>query len=363
LSVHGLSPAVIDTFGNEPLEQMLRLSPASGVRYSDSEQDEQSIETTAHVRHQPDAGRSGRSMIMRKPAPLRRGDVIGIVAPGGAVDERRLAEGIRIIEEAGFGVRVGAAVMRRHGYLAGDDAARAADVCAMFGDPEVKGIIAARGGYGSGRLLPRIDPSLAALHPKIFVGHSDLTVLLNHFVERAQLVTFHGPMVAGFGRQPEGTSILLRMLSGERVGWHAAATELIQPGTAEGLLVGGCLSMLVALLGTPYAIPTRGRILFLEDVNEKPYRIDRMLTQLRHAGAFDEVAGLIFGEMEGCVAGEQEEVTVRDVVREAFATASFPVAFGLASGHGQGRVTLPLGVRVRLAAERLTLLESPLHEQ
>ena len=301
--------------------------------------------------------------MIRKPAPLRRGDVIGVVAPAGAVDEASLGAGIRVLETAGFRVRLGAAVRKKSGFLAGSDGERAADLREMFCDPEVKAIIAARGGYGSGRLLPLLNPAVVREHPKIFIGHSDITFLLNDFVQRAELVTFHGPLVAGLPQRPEAVEHMLTMLTGERIGWHEAAQEVVQPGTAEGLLAGGCLSVIVASSGTPYALQTQGRLLFLEDVNEKPYRIDRMLTQMRQAGALDHVAGVIFGEMNGCVAEEYERVSVLDVIAEAFADAPYPVAFGLPSGHGAGTLTVPLGVHARLAGERLTLLESPLAEQ
>jgi muramoyltetrapeptide carboxypeptidase len=229
----------------------------------------------------------------------------------------------------------------------------------MFSTPTVKAIIAARGGYGTGRLLPFIDPPVLRGNPKIFVGHSDLTFLLNDLVQRAELVSFHGPMITDLDKRPEAAGHLLAMLTGDRIRWHEPAQEVIQPGTAEGRLVGGCLSVIVATLGTPYALDTRGCLLFLEDVNEKPYRVDRMLTQLRQAGMLDGVAGVIFGEMSGCVAAENEQVSVRDVIAEAFATAPYPVAYGLPSGHGAGTLTLPFGIRARLAGERLTLLESP----
>lgn len=300
--------------------------------------------------------------MMRKPAPLRRGDVIGVVSPAAAVDEASLQAGVKLLEQAGYRVRLGAATVKKSGYLAGTDRERLADLDDMFRTPEVKAIIAARGGYGSGRLLPLLDPALPRAHAKIFVGHSDLTFLLTDFVQRAELVTFHGPMVAGLQQRAEAAATLLAMLSGDRVGWHQPAQAVVQPGMAEGLLVGGSLSVIVALLGTPWALETRGRLLFLEDVNEKPYRVDRMLTQLRQAGVLDGVAGVIFGEMPGCTAGEDERVTVRDVIAEAFATAPYPVAFGLPSGHGTGTLTLPLGIRARLAGERLTLLESPVTE-
>jgi muramoyltetrapeptide carboxypeptidase len=304
----------------------------------------------------------GAAAMMRKPAPLRRGDVIGVVAPAAAVDERNLRAGVCALEDAGFRVRIGPAALRKHGYLAGTDRERAGDLYAMFRDREVKAIMAARGGYGSGRLLEDLDPRVFRDHPRIFVAHSDLTFLLNDLVQRAELVAFHGPMVASFHSQPAAMESLLAMLSGERGGWHQPIDDVVQPGTAEGPIVGGCLSVLVSMLGTPFAVATRGCLLFLEEVNEKPFRIDRMLVQLRQAGALEGVAGVIFGEMVGCRAADNERVSVRDVVAEAFANVSYPVAYGLPSGHGRGSVTLPLGVRARLAGDRLTLLESPLAE-
>ena len=300
--------------------------------------------------------------MMRKPAALRRGDVIGVVAPAAAVDEASLQAGVRVLENAGFRVRLGDATLKKSGYLAGTDRERIADLHAMFRDPEIKAIIGARGGYGSGRLLPLFDPLAAREHPKILVGHSDLTFWLNDLVQRAHLVTFHGPMVAGLHQNPEAAGRLLALLSGDTVGWHEPGKWVVQPGMAEGVLVGGCLSVVVSMLGTPYAVETRGRLLFLEDVNEKPYRIDRMLTHMRQAGALDGVAGVVFGEMDGCVASPDERVTVRDVIAAAFTDAAYPVAFGLSSGHGRGTLTVPLGVRARLAGERLTLLESPVGE-
>lgn len=296
---------------------------------------------------------------MRKPPALRPGDLIGVVAPAGAVEEAAVRAGARILEGCGYRVRLGAAVLHQAGYLAGSDRERAADVLEMFRDDQVRAVVAARGGYGSGRLLPLLDMDLIRAHPKIVVGYSDLTFLLIQLVQQAELVTFHGPMLTELDTHRDGAGALLRMLSGDRAGWSMAASAIVQPGTGEGLVVGGCLSILAAGLGTPYAIETAGRLLFLEDVNEKPYRIDRMLTQLRQAGKLDHVAGVIFGEMAGCTSGRNESVTVLDVVREQFARADYPVVFGLAAGHGGGSSTLPLGVRARLAGERLLLLESP----
>jgi muramoyltetrapeptide carboxypeptidase len=297
---------------------------------------------------------------MLKPATLRPGDLVAVVAPAAAIDPTTLATGVRALERLGYRVRVGASVQRRNGYLAGQDAERARDVINAFVDPAVRAIIAARGGYGAGRLLPLLDLEIVRAHPKIFLGHSDLTFLLSHFSQQGELVTFHGPMVSGLVAETDGAQQLVALLSGDRSTWKMSARDIVQPGIGEGVLTGGCLSVVVAMLGTPYELDTAGRLLLLEDVNEKPYRIDRMLTQLRHAGKLEEVAGVIFGEMTGCVADPREAFTVRDVIAQEFADAPYPVVIGLPTGHGEGGMTLPLGVRARLAGERLTLLEAPL---
>lgn len=298
---------------------------------------------------------------MRKPAPLRSGDLIGVVAPAAAVEPAAVEAGVRLLERAGYRVRVGDAVGRQAGYLAGSDAERQADLEAMFADRGVRAVFCARGGYGSGRLLPRLDLEQARRQAKIVVGYSDITFLLSELVQRANLVVFHGPMVADFAVHPAAAETLLRLLAGDRTLWNLRAREIVQPGTSEGVIVGGCLSIIVAGLGTPHALDTKGKLLFLEDVNEKPFRVDRMLTQLRQAGKLDGVAGVMFGDMTGC-GHAGDAVTVRDVIRDAFAGARYPVVFGLPTGHGGGTATLPLGVRARLAGERLNLLESPLAE-
>lgn len=293
---------------------------------------------------------------MLRPPRLRRGDTIGVVAPAGAVDGAAVDRGVAILEAAGFRVRLGAAVCDRHRYLAGCDAARFDDLLSMVMDPSIAAIFAARGGYGSGRLLPWLDPTAIRAHPKALVGHSDLTFLLNDVAQRAGLVTFHGPMVSWFAERPDGVDTLLAMLTGDAQREVDTALPL-RDGEAEGVLVGGCLSVVAAMVGTPYAVDTTGRLLFLEDVNERPFRIDRMLTQLRQAGALDDLAGLIFGEMPGCF--DAGDVTLADVVADICGDLPYPIAAGVRSGHGSGAATLPLGVRARLAGGRLTLLEPP----
>ncbi len=298
---------------------------------------------------------------MRKPPPLKEGQTIGIVAPAAAADALAVESGVRALRQAGYRVSVGEAVYKRAGYLAGSDRERLDDLVAMLGDADVRAILCARGGYGSGRLLPLLA-GLEIAEPKIVVGYSDLTFLLTYLNQRADIVAFHGPMVSDFEQRPQAIPNLLALLAGDRSGWNLTAGSIVQPGTAEGVVTGGCLSAVVATLATPFEIESAGKILFLEDVNEKPFRIDRMLTQLRQAGKLDEVVGVMFGEMPGCSADPHESVKVGDVVSQHFAASDYPVVTGIPSGHGEGTATLPFGVRVRLAGDRLTFLESPLSE-
>ncbi len=296
---------------------------------------------------------------MRKPPPLKVGDTIAVIAPAAAPDALAVESGARILRQAGYEVRIGDAVFRRQGYLAGTDRERADDLMEMLDDPAVRAIICARGGYGSGRLLPLLAGELGEVAAKIFVGYSDLTFVLTYLTQCCDLVTFHGPMVSDFERQPQALPLLLALLSGDRSGWSLAGHSIVEPGTAEGPLTGGCLSAVVAALGTPFEIETKGKILFLEDVNEKPFRVDRMLTQMRQAGKLEGVAGVIFGEMTGCSADANESVKVIDVIRGQFAGCGYPVMVGVPSGHGDGCATLPFGARARLAGQNVTFLESP----
>lgn len=290
-----------------------------------------------------------------KPPRLRPGDRIGVLAPAGVVDAEALARGVAVIEAAGFRVDQGASVFARDRYLAGDDAARAGDWHAMMADGDVAAVFCARGGYGSGRLLPWLDLSSVRRRPRAFVGHSDLTFLLNHLAQAAGLISFHGPMVSWFAEQPEAVANLFDLLAG---GAPPAieADEVWRDGAAEGVLVGGCLSIVAAMVGTPWQIDTRGALLFLEDVNERPYRVDRMLTQLRQAGSLAEVAGLVFGEMPGTF--DADGPTLADVVLDVCEDLAVPIVAGVPSGHGRGTLTLPLGARARIEGGRLRILET-----
>jgi muramoyltetrapeptide carboxypeptidase len=299
-----------------------------------------------------------------KPRRLRPGDAVGVIAPAGAVDEERLSDGLTALEAFGLRPRIGQSVLARRGYLAGSDAGRLADLVTMLGDREIRAILCARGGYGSQRIVPALDFSVLQADPKPVVGYSDVTAVLNAAVA-AGVGAFHGPMVAtdlARGLPARSAEGFWAALSDPGVRIAAEVPTAIRPGRARGRLVGGCLSIAVTLLGTPFAIDTAGAILFLEDIAEWPYRLDRMLPQLRQAGAFERVAGVAFGTLATC--RSSHGLTPLDVVREAFADASFPVGFGLPAGHVPAdapveNLTLPLGTTVELDvdAARLVALE------
>ncbi|HXG18849.1 MAG TPA: LD-carboxypeptidase [Methylomirabilota bacterium] len=299
---------------------------------------------------------------LRKPPRLRRGDTIGVVSPAAAVDIEALQRGCETLQHYGFRIRVGAHAQDRHRFLAGTDSDRAAELAAMLQDPAIHAVFCSRAGYGSGRLLPVLNFQTVTRAPKIFLGFSDVTFLLNAFVQQAGLVCFHGPLVAGqLANGAPGRSLehLFHLLTTGGEGISIAFSHALRTGVAEGRLIGGCLSIVVATLGTSYALDTRGAVLFLEDTGERPYRIDRMLTQLKQAGKLDHLAGVIFGEMPGCFEGMDDPSLLFAVIDDIFSDYTYPIGFGLPAGHGMDNLTLPFGVRVRLDAVRrtLTLLE------
>jgi muramoyltetrapeptide carboxypeptidase len=300
---------------------------------------------------------------IRKPPRIRTGDTVGVIAPAGALHEERLQTGVRVLERWGLRVVLGDAVLERQAYLAGADEVRRADVQRMIDDPTVRAIFCARGGYGSQRLVPLLDLQPLARAPKPIVGYSDATALLTAAVG-AGVVAMHGPMVAddiARGLPVRSEERLRSLLTDATFLWDAEVPETVRSGVAAGPLLGGCLSVLAATLGTPFAPDTAGAILFLEDVGERPYRLDRLLTQLRQAGVLERVAGVVFGTMVTCP--RVDGVGPLDVVQACFADAPYPVGFGLPAGHQAGEggenLALPLGVAVRFDARhgRLTALE------
>lgn len=286
-----------------------------------------------------------------KPPALRPGDTVGVIAPAAAVDRGHLEHGIGVVASMGYRVKVSPHALDRAGILAGSDCDCAAELVAYFADPEVKAIFAARGGYGCGRLLPLIDFAALARTPKVFLGFSDETFLLNALVDQSAMACFHGPMVAmDFARGPSRRALdhLAHLLSGQTRRFELAARDVIRPGTAAGELIGGCLSVVVAMLATPWQPRFDGRILFLEDTGEKAYRIDRMLVQLRQAGVFERVAGVVFGAIRPLEGSAPERALITEFVADQTAGLKCPVLFGIEAGHGTENMTLPFGLRARL---------------
>jgi muramoyltetrapeptide carboxypeptidase len=306
-------------------------------------------------------------MDVRVPARLRPGDLIGVIAPASPMDDcTRVERGVRYLESCGYRTITGKHAGKRSGYLAGTDEERAEDIGAMFADRRVNAIICIRGGYGTPRLLARLDYAVIRKNPKIFVGYSDITALHLAFWARARLVTFHGPMLgvdmAGT-MDPFAEEALWRLLtspSRQLIPPESGGMPLT-PGRGTGRLLGGNLSLLVSLFGTPYQPAFRHALLFLEEIGEEPYRVDRMLTQLRNAGLFRQAAGIALGQFTDCVpkdAGKPSQ-TVEEIVRECAAGSSRPFVAGLPFGHERKMVTIPVGVRAALdgRAGSLELLE------
>jgi muramoyltetrapeptide carboxypeptidase len=299
------------------------------------------------------------------PPGLRVGDTVGVCAPAGAVEPSRLASGVAALQARGFDVRVAPNAQRHRRFNAGSVEERVHDLQALLQDPAVRGIFCARGGAGAAWLLPHLDVS--GLPPKVFVGYSDIT-FLHLFLQAHGWVTFHGPLVAWELATDlvEAASFEGALQTGAPLVIEGAPMVTWRRGAGEGRLLGGCLTILAAAAGTPWALrpSPEGSILFLEEVDERPYRIDRLLYQLRASGGLAGVQGIVFGEMKGCHPAPDAVYTLEDVVLEALAGLDVPIAFGLPSGHTTGsNITLPLGVRARLlcgAVPRLETLESSL---
>ncbi len=279
--------------------------------------------------------------------------MVGVVAPSAAIERGYLEAGVVAIAAMGYRVKVSEHALDRAGIMAGTDAVRASELNAFFADSEVRAIFAARGGYGASRILPMVDFAAIARRPKIFLGFSDATFLLNAIVDRAGLIAFHGPMAAmdfARGLTPRSSAHLRRLLAGAPGGFELEAQAALRPGTAAGELIGGCLSVVVATLGTPYAPRFDGRILFLEDTGEKAYRIDRMLVQLKQSGALNRVAGIVFGAIRPLGGDELERTRIAEFAAEQTRALDCPVLFGIEAGHGSENLALPFGAVVRLEA-------------
>jgi muramoyltetrapeptide carboxypeptidase len=295
-----------------------------------------------------------------------------LAAPSSPFQQGALEAGIRFLEDEGFLVRHQPDLLkRRKGFLAGGDAERAGEIEKMFEDPDVNAVFLVRGGYGAQRILDRLDADLIRRHPKIFLGYSDATCLLTFLLQKSRLVCFHGPLVNEMGFLSDVTRrFLLRLLTrAEPLGpIPAGDIRWIRGGHCRAPIVGGNLSLLCSTLGTPWELETTGRILLLEDRGEKPYRVDRMLVQLRQAGKFSSIAGLLFGEFVGAQTGEregQDKEAMDEVLEGNTKDLGIPVACGLPVGHGKDNVPLPLGVCAEMDGNegRVSILEPAVEPQ
>ena len=296
---------------------------------------------------------------MLKPRALRSGDRLAIVAPASPFDRQRFEHGLAELRRLEFEPVFDEQVFDRHAYLAGAAAARAAAIRAAWLDPSIAGVVAVRGGYGSVHVLPLLSADEARQARKAFLGYSDLTSFLVYQTVRCELVSFHGPMLASdFGRGRDGydrDSLLRCVMQAEPLGeLEPTGLETLHPGEAAGVLLGGTLSQLVGSLATPFAFaPPAGYVLFIDEVGEKPYRLDRMLTQLHHSGLLARASAVVFGELPQCddPSNEEDHPRARTVVADLLSDFPGPVLFGFPSGHTRGPTfTLPLGVRTRVVA-------------
>lgn len=284
---------------------------------------------------------------------------VGVFAPSSPFPPERLAAGLAALEALGFDARVHPSAHQTLGYLAGDDATRLASFHALLDDPEIDVLWAVRGGYGLHRLVDRLDPARVAAAGKPIVGFSDVCAL-HAVAQRGGLISVHGPVVTQLGElPPEAGARALEVLGGAWDGLrYDSESGPLSGGVARGRLIGGCLSVIVPLLGTPYLPPLDGAILLLEDVGEATYRVDRLLTHLRLAGVLHRVAGVALGEFVGCAPRKDGEPTVEEVLAERLGDLGVPVLMGLPFGHGRKNLAVPLGARVELDCERgrLTVL-------
>ena len=287
------------------------------------------------------------------PPALKAGARIGVVAPAGPIRPALLREGLAYLTRRGYRVVEGRHVRSRRAYLAGTDAQRASDLNRAMADSTLDAVVFARGGYGCARILDQLDFTPLKSRPKLFLGYSDLTAFYAALSQATGIPGFYGPMVLNFnGVGKEFRERSLWSVLERRPGWNRFSFSrqgILRRGSGEGVLVGGCLSLLVSLVGTRYDVDTRGTILFWEEVDEEPYRIDRMLNHLRMAGKFKGLKGMIVGRLQRCAPRKgMPALSLREMLHDHLKGTDFPVVINFPAGHAWGKVTLPLGLPARL---------------
>lgn len=301
---------------------------------------------------------------MTVPQALRPGSAIALVAPSSPFPIELYDRGRAILEQAGYKLFPGKNIFNKNGYLAGSDAERCEDLSAAILDPSIDAVICIRGGYGSGRLLPLLPFSTFARHPKVLIGHSDITFLHLALTSQANWITFHGPNLTGMAESPQKAENVLRVLAGEAVyEWRLAPGEILRHGRVSGPVLGGNLTCLIHLLGTPYLPDLTGRLLLVEDRGEALYRLDRMMTHLDLAGILPRLGGILLGEFTNCPAGAAVEngaavdqkkcdaanhEKICEMVMDHVSGYDFPVVCGLPFGHGDCNEVIPIGARFLL---------------
>jgi len=299
-----------------------------------------------------------------KPPRLKKGDLIGIISPASTPDDlTKIEKGVKYLESLGYRTEVGKNVGKNRGYLAGTDDQRIQDLHYMFTNKNIKAVFCVRGGYGAPRLLDKINYSLIHKHPKIFVGYSDITVLQMAFLKKAGLITFAGPMVAvDFAR--DEISKFTEEFFWETVTSTKKRGRIVLPGEeklfslnrskGKGILVGGNLALLMSIAGTQFFPDFKGKILFIEDIGEQPYRVDRMVNHLKLMGSFKSLKGIILGDFTDCIETDvtKRTLTLNDVIEDYFGDLKIPVIYNFPHGHIRDMVTIPFGISVNINASK-----------
>ncbi|MGA9228367.1 MAG: LD-carboxypeptidase [Mesobacillus sp.] len=297
-----------------------------------------------------------------KPERLKKGDTVGIIAPASPPNKENLERGLKFFAELGLNYRLGKSLYNEYGYLAGSDEERLADLHEMFQDDEVKGIICAGGGYGTARIASAIDYKVISRNPKIFWGYSDITFLHTAIRQQTGIVTFHGPMIASdLGKadaDPISKDQFKQLFQPTELLYTETTSELDEmvSGTAVGALVGGNLSLLSSTMGTKFEIDTAGKILLIEDINEEPRAVDRMLNQLFMAGKLQEAAGIIVGDFNNCVPERELSLTLDEVLGHYIKLAGRPALKGFKMGHCSPHIAIPFGTQAQLDTASKTLI-------
>jgi muramoyltetrapeptide carboxypeptidase len=311
-------------------------------------------------------------MKILKPPALKKGDVIGIVSPASSPDDfTRIEQGVKYLESLGYRVKLGKHIFKRYGYLSSTDDERADDLNEMFADEKVKAIICVRGGYGTPRLLDKVDYNLIKKKQKIFVGYSDITALQLAIFKKTGLVTFSGPMLAvdiysnfdSFAEDFFWRILTSREKKIEIKNPNGVELNTLKSGKATGTLLGGNLSLIASIMGTKYQPSFNGSVLVIEDIGEEPYRIDRYLSQLKNSGVLYKINACILGQFTDCAPKEPEKsLTLEQIFNDYLGNLKIPVISNLSYGHIPQKLTLPLGARVRVDAKRqkITIIESVL---